>query len=284
MFRDLATFGAMIRLEHTLFALPFALLSACYASNRGWPEWGTLGWICLAMVSARSAAMGFNRLVDARFDAANPRTAGRALPQGRISSGAVAAIVLACAALFVASAAALNEFALALSPVALLIVLGYSYTKRFTSLSHFVLGLGLACAPMGAWIGVRGSFAAMPALFALAVLLWVAGFDILYACQDVAADEEAGLHSIPRRLGIPAALRLAAFLHLVTVAVLVAAVPLFGLGRFYAVGCAVIGGLLAYEHWIVRPDDLRRVNEAFFAVNACVGAILLAAGMGDLWF
>jgi 4-hydroxybenzoate polyprenyltransferase len=245
--RQARTILAMIRFEHTLFALPFAFLGMILGAE-GWPPWRVVGWIAVAMVGARSAAMGFNRLADRRLDAENPRTAGRALPAGEISPAAVALFVAASAALLVVAAWRLNPLALALSPLALAIVLGYSYTKRFTWASHLVLGLGLAGAPLGAWIAVRGEVA--PAAFALAgaVVLWVAGFDVLYALQDLDFDRRRGLHSIPARFGVRGALLLSALFHAGTLALLAglpwlyrpAAGPALGVG--YAVGWARGGG------------------------------------------
>src|ERR1700688_4411895 len=204
----------MIKFEHTLFALPFAFMGMLLAA-RGWPPWRTMGWIVVAMVGARSAAMGWNRLVDRRIDAANPRTAGRALPAGQVTPAFVAGFVAASAALLAVAAWQLNPLALALSPVALAILLLYSYTKRFTWASHLVLGLSLAGAPLGAWIAVRGDVAAPPLALGGAVLLWVAGFDVLYALQDVDFDRRAGLFSVPARFGVRAALWLSALLHAV---------------------------------------------------------------------
>ena len=272
----------LVRFSHTLFALPFALAGALLAARlHGAPPWMTWVLVCVAMVCARTAAMAWNRLVDRRFDAANPRTAGRHLPRGLVSPPVAAAVTLAAAAGLVASAFALNPLCGWLSPVALAITLGYSWTKRVTAASHLVLGLGLACAPVGAWLAVTGAFAVPPLVLGLAVLLWVAGFDVIYATQDVDFDRGAGLHSMPARLGVPVALRLSAVLHAGTVAALAATGIAAGLGWPFFAGVAVAAALLAWEHALVRPDDLARVNTAFFTANACVSALVLAAVGAD---
>src|SRR5688572_28877926 len=274
----------LIRFSHTVFALPFALLSAALAWTDepfGWPD---LVGILLCMVFARSAAMAFNRLADRRLDAANPRTAGRHLPAGTLSVGTVAAFTALTAAGFVASTLLFllreppNPWPLYLSGPVLLFVLGYSLTKRFTSLAHFWLGAALMLAPIAAWIAVRGPTDLLPpTLLGLAVLFWVSGFDILYACQDVDFDKKAGLHSVPARLGVPASLRIAAVCHAVMFGLLVGlgfASP--HLGAVYFTGLAAIGALLVYEHRLVRPDDLSRVNRAFFQVNGVISVGLFA--------
>jgi 4-hydroxybenzoate polyprenyltransferase len=279
----------MIKFEHTVFALPFAFLGMMLAAG-GWPRWRTVGWIVVAMVGARSAAMGFNRLADRGIDAANPRTSERALPAGRISVAFVATFVVASLALFVLAAWRLNPLTLALSPVAIAIVLGYSYTKRFTSLSHFVLGLALAGAPIGAWIAVRGSIEPPALALGVAVLLWVAGFDILYALQDVDFDRASGLHSIPAALGTGRSLVVSALLHLGMLVLLWRLPALYAsatpgasaLGLWYRLGLAGCAALLAYQHWIVRPDDLSRLDAAFFQANGLLGVWLFAATAVDL--
>lgn len=286
MIRTLVVVLEMIKFQHTVFALPFALVSFFYAAE-GMPAAATgtrLAWVLAAMVAARSAAMAFNRIADARYDAANPRTAARAIPRGEVSLRAAWAFTLATAAAFVVCAAMLNRLCLALSPVALAVILGYSFGKRITALSHFWLGLSLAIAPPAAWIAVRGTLDhAFPLVLAAAVLLWTAGFDILYACQDVAFDRAAGLHSIPARFGVPAALRTSAGLHVLVVVALVALAAVGHLGAVYLCGCTAITGLLAYEHALVTPNDLRRVNEAFFAVNAVVSVTVMTTAMVELW-
>ncbi len=273
----------MIKIEHTLFALPFALLGMVLAAA-GWPSWRAVGWIVVAMVGARSAAMGFNRLADRQIDAANPRTATRALPAGLVTPGFVTGFVIASAALLVLAAWRLNPLALALAPVALLIVLGYSYTKRFTALAHLVLGLALAGAPLGAWIAVRGDIAAPPLLLAGVVLLWVAGFDVLYALQDQDFDRQNGLHSIPARLGTVGSLWTSGALH-AAMLVLLALLPRFypGLGTGFWVGYAGCVLLLAYQHAIVRPSDLSRLNAAFFTTNGLLSIWLFAAIATDVF-
>lgn len=272
----------LIKFQHTVFALPFAVWSA-FVAARGVPADWQIGWILVAMVGARSAAMAFNRLADERFDAANPRTAQRHLPRKLISRRQVWAFTIASAALFVWAAYSLNPLTFALSPVALAIILGYSYSKRFTSLSHFWLGLSLAIAPVGAWIAVTGSFAVPPLWLALAVFLWTAGFDIIYSCQDYRFDVEAGLKSIPGRIGVSGALRVSALLHLFMILALGAFLFSAHLGWVCWGGLLAVTGLLAYEHWLVRPEDLQRVNTAFFTVNAIVSFGLMSAGLLDLF-
>ncbi|TDI12829.1 MAG: 4-hydroxybenzoate octaprenyltransferase [Acidobacteria bacterium] len=271
----------MIKFQHTLFALPFAFTGMILAA-RGLPRWGTLLWVMLAMVGARSAALTFNRIADRRFDAANPRTAGRALPAGKISLGFAAGFVVVSAGLFVLAAAMLNPLCFALSPVALLVALGYSFTKRFTPLSHFVLGLSLAMAPMGGWLAVTGTFGIQPLLLSFAVLAWTAGFDILYACQDRDFDRRAGLHSIPARWGVRASLRASSLLHSLTVLALVGLIPLADLGWIYLAGMGLIAAFLFYEHSLVSPANLGRLNVAFFQVNAWVSVLIFTVTLFDL--
>jgi 4-hydroxybenzoate polyprenyltransferase len=258
-----AAYGRMIRFSHSVFALPFALASASLAAKAAGVTAGQLLWIVVAMVSARSAAMGFNRLVDRAIDARNPRTAARELPKGVLSAREVSLFVAMSTAAFVLAAAMLNPLCLALSPVALAIVFGYSYTKRFTAASHLVLGLSLAVAPVGAWLAITGRFDAVPIVLAAAVLLWVAGFDTIYACQDAEFDRAAGLHSIPARLGVPRALALSRAMHVVAVALLGGLYVLAPLHPVYLLGVAVVAGLLAWEHTLVRSSDLSRVMQAF---------------------
>jgi 4-hydroxybenzoate polyprenyltransferase len=262
----------MIKWEHSIFALPFALTGAILAA-RGWPSWRTLGLIVVCMVAARSAAMSFNRLVDAEFDATNPRTAMRAIPAGALTRRFAAVFTLVCCVVFVLGAAALNRTTLLLSPIALVVVLGYSFTKRFTSWSHVVLGLALGIAPAAAWIAVRGTLAPQVLVLVAAVLLWVGGFDVLYACQDVQHDTETGLHSIPRSLGLNVAFWVARAMHVGMLALLLWMVKLFALGPVALVGVAVVALLLAYEHAIVRPNDLRRMNAAFFLLNGVISVV-----------
>lgn len=281
--RPLRTVLEMIKFEHTLFALPFALLGMVLAAE-GWPPARTVFWIVVAMVGARSAAMGFNRLVDRRIDAANPRTAARALPAGLVTPAFVAMFVAVSAALLLLAAWQLNPLCLKLAPVALAILLGYSYTKRFTAFSHLALGLALAGAPLGAWIAVRGSVAATPLLLAGVVLLWVGGFDVLYALQDQDFDSRSGLHSIPARFGALPALWISVALHAAMLALLALLPRIYppGLGAVYWVGVAGCVALLGYQHSIVRPGDLPRLNAAFFTANGLLATWLFAATAVDL--
>lgn len=281
MFRKLKIILDMIKFEHTVFALPFAIMSAFIASD-GLPPLDKCGWILLAMVGARSCAMAFNRLVDAKIDGANPRTAMRAIPTGLISTGLVWIFTAVSAAVLVFSAYNLNPLTFALSPLALAITMGYSYTKRFTSLSHFWLGLSLSIAPIGAWIAVKGTFDWIPMLLGLSVLLWTAGFDIIYACQDFEFDRKHRLHSIPARFGIRRALWLSSALHLITVAILVGLAVLPNLGTLYLIGVGIVTFILIYEHAIVRPNDLSRVNLAFFTLNGMVSLVLSVLSVADL--
>lgn len=280
--RPLVLILRMIKWEHTVFALPFALLSLLVASE-GRPDPATLGWIVVAMVGARSTAMAFNRLADARFDAANPRTATREIPSGALERGPVIVFTLATAALFVFAAAMLNPLCFALSPVALLIVWSYSLTKRFTAFSHLFLGLALGVAPIGAWLAVTGAFAAFPLVLALAVLCWVAGFDVLYACQDLDFDRAAGLHSIPAWLGPRGARWFARAMHGIAVGAWGVAFASVGLGGIALAGVVVAALLLGYEHWLVRGEDLSRIDKAFFQINSWIGMVLLASTLLELY-
>ncbi len=260
-------YGRMIRFSHSVFALPFALTAAALAVRESGAGAGQvarqIAWIVVAMVSARSAAMGFNRLVDQAIDARNPRTAMRELPRGVVSRGEAWVFVAASAAGLVLAAAMLNPLCLALSPVALAIVFGYSYTKRFTPASHLVLGLSLAIAPVGAWLAIRGRFELPPVALGLAVLLWVAGFDTLYACQDVEFDRREGLRSLPVSLGIERSLVVARVMHAGTVALLLLMFRLVPLHPVYLGGVLAVAAILAWEHSLVRPTDLSRVMQAF---------------------
>lgn len=265
-----------IKVSHSVFALPFALMGAFLAADGPPGGWVAL-WTVVAAVAARTAAMTFNRLVDRHFDAVNPRTATRALATGAISPGEAWAVVAVSAAVFVAACAALNPLTLRLAPGVLALTLGYSLTKRFTALAHLVLGAALALAPLGGWVAVSGSLAGYPAVLSAAVLLWVAGFDIVYACLDDAFDRSAGLHSIPSRLGRPAALGLARAFHLLAFAGFAWTGWRFGLGLPYAVGLVAAGAALAYEHAIVNPRDLSRLQVSFLTMNGLVSAVLFAA-------
>jgi 4-hydroxybenzoate polyprenyltransferase len=281
--QTLSTVLEMIKFEHTLFALPFAFLGMLLAAE-GWPSWRTVFWIVVAMVGARSAAMAWNRLVDRGIDAANPRTAGRALPAGQVTPGAVAVFATASAALLVLAAWQLNQLAFYLSPLALFILLLYSYTKRFTWASHLILGLALSGAPLGAWIAVRGDVRATPLVIAAAVLLWVAGFDVLYALQDQEFDRGYGLFSIPARFGVVGSLWISGTLHAVML-ILLALLPRIyppGLGAWYWAGWAGCAALVSYQHWVVRPGDLSRLNAAFFTANGALSVWLFAATALDI--
>ena len=266
----------MIKIEHTLFALPFAFLGAMLAAN-GLPSAWQVLWIVVAMAGARSAAMAFNRISDRSFDAKNPRTASRAIPSGQLSVGFVWAFTVAAAALFFLAAAMLNRLTLILAPVALASVLLYSFTKRWTQLSHLVLGWCLSIAPTGAWIAVRGEIGSVvPLLLSLVVFLWTAGFDVLYACQDFEFDRREGLRSIPARVGINRALWIARALHAAAFLALISLFVVTKLGPIALVGVVATAALLVYQHRLVRADDLSRLNAAFFTTNAFVSVILLA--------
>ncbi len=273
MLRKLKTLLEMIKIEHTVFALPFAFLGAVFAAQ-GIPRPVQIGLILLAMVGARSAAMAFNRLVDLPYDALNPRTATRALPKRLLSKGSVVAFVVASSCLFAFAAAMLNPLAFKLSPVALGIVLLYSYTKRFTWLTHIFLGLALGCAPIGAWIAIRGNFSTVPLMLGIAVLLWVAGFDIIYSCQDLDFDRRQPLYSIPKRFGISGALWISAGAHALMVVLLAFLFRREGLGPISFAGLGAVALLLAYEHSLVKPSDLTRANAAFFTVNGWISVLL----------
>ena len=272
----------MIKWEHSVFALPFALCGAMLAAG-GLPTAHQLIWIVVAMVAARSAAMAFNRLADASLDAANPRTQTRALPAGHLTPAFVATFVVISCAVFILAAAELNRPALLLSPVALAVLLAYSYTKRFTRWSHLVLGFALGIAPSAAWIAVRGSLDPRILLLTAAVTFWVGGFDVLYACQDYDFDREAGLHSIPRFLGVARALWVARAFHLLMLFLLVALLLVFGMGKLAVVGVIAVALLLAYEHSLVSADDLSRLNAAFFTMNGVISVIFLVFVAGDVW-
>ena len=271
----------MIKWEHSIFALPFALCGAMLAAG-GLPAWHQLGWIIVAMVSARSAAMAFNRLADASIDAANPRTAIRALPAGLLSPSFVTSFVLISCGVFVLAASQLNRLTLWLSPVALAVVLAYSYSKRFTRFSHLFLGFALGIAPAAAWIAVRGSLDPRILLLTAAVTFWVGGFDVIYACQDYEFDRSQGLHSLPRYLGIHSALRIARVFHLFMLTLLVALIFVFGLGKLAVAGVIAVALLLAYEHSLVRHDDLSRLNAAFFTMNGVISVVFFVFVAADL--
>jgi 4-hydroxybenzoate polyprenyltransferase len=264
----------MIKFEHTLFALPFAFLGAVLAAN-GLPSWWQILWITVAMFGARSAAMTFNRIIDRKFDAENPRTANRELPSGKLSLSFAWSFFIVSVALFEIAAYSLNWLTFVLSPVALLSVLGYSYAKRFTSLAHLILGWSLAISPTAAWIAVRGSIdSEVPLLLSLLVMMWTAGFDVLYACQDFEFDKKAGLRSIPARFGIKNSLWIARIFHLQAFIVLVLLYLVSELNWLALVGVFAVGALMIYQHTLVKLNDLSRMNAAFFTTNAFVSVIL----------
>jgi len=280
----------MIRFSHTLFALPFALIAACLAwrqnAQEGHPfRWQELAGILLCMVFARSTAMAFNRLVDRRIDADNPRTAGRHLPAGILNVARVVAFCVACSLLFVASTLLFwpNPWPLYLSVPVLVFLCGYSYAKRFTALCHYWLGAALCLSPIAAWIAIRGELAWPPVFLGGAVFFWVGGFDIIYACQDAEFDKERGLFSIPARLGVGRSLKLALVSHVLMLLCLAGLWWTAELGWVFVAGIALVAVLLAYEHWLVRPDDLARVNLAFFHVNAVISVGLLVVAVADMW-
>jgi 4-hydroxybenzoate polyprenyltransferase len=271
----------MIKWEHSVFALPFALTGAVLAAQ-GWPTLRVLGWIIVCMVAARSAAMAFNRLVDARLDAANPRTAMRALPAGALTSKFVTGFVVVSVLIFALGAAMLNPLTLKLAPFALMVVLAYSYMKRITRWSHVVLGLALGIAPSAAWIAVRGSLDPRIIVLTIAVLLWVGGFDVLYACQDFEHDRMAGLNSVPQSFGLNAAFWIARAMHIGMLLMLCWLIALFGLGKTAVFGIVVVALLLLYEHLIISPKDMRRMNAAFFTLNGVISVVFFAFVAADV--
>ncbi len=281
IFSGLRVFLEAIKFSHTVFALPFAFTGAVLAAQ-GLPTLYQAFWIVLAMVGARTAAMGMNRLIDAGIDAANPRTRNRAIPAGLLTRRAVAVWIAASLALLLVAARMLNPLCLLLAPVAVFFLVIYSYCKRFTSLSHLVLGVCLAAAPLGAWIAVRGSVGLPALLLAVAVLFWVAGFDILYALQDLEFDGKAGLFSIPARLGVRGALMAARLCHLITVVMLSWLGAAAGLGIVYLAGATLAALLLAYEHWLVRGGDLSRLDAAFFLVNGYISIAVFVFTLVDV--
>jgi 4-hydroxybenzoate polyprenyltransferase len=272
-----------IKVEHTIFALPFAYLGMVLAA-RGWPGWHVFLWVTIAMVAARTIAMAANRLIDRRLDARNPRTAGRHLPRGLLQPRDLRAAAALSAALFLVAAWQLGPLCLALAPLALVFLVGYSYTKRVTWLSHWILGVTDGAAAAGAWIAVRGTMETPAWLLWLAVTVWIAGFDLLYACQDVEFDRREGLHAFPARFGVAAALRAAHACHVLTALALAAVGVSLGLGLAYWAGLLVVAGLLVYEHSLVSADDLSRLDMAFFNVNGYISVITFVAAVAGLWF
>jgi 4-hydroxybenzoate polyprenyltransferase len=281
----LSAIFADIKFQHTVFAMPFAVMSAFIAAG-GIPEAEKMIWIVVCMAGARSAAMAFNRIVDARFDVNNPRTKNRALPSGRVDMKNYWLFLIASSALFVFAAGMLNNLALYLSPVALVVVFFYSFTKRFTAYSHFWLGLAISIAPVGAWVAIREEISFVSLLLGAAVVFWLIGFDILYSCMDVAFDRESNLNSIPQKFGVENALRIAFASHCLMIVLLFALLqPVNELGILYGAGVLIVAGLLIYEHSLVRPDDLSKINMAFFNVNGVISVGLMVFIIVDCtWF
>jgi 4-hydroxybenzoate polyprenyltransferase len=272
----------MIKIEHSIFALPFALLGAILAAD-GFPPLRVLFWIVVAMIGARSTAMAFNRLVDRNFDGENPRTKNRAIPAGLVTVGFVKVFVLISSLVFFLASAMLNHLTLLLSPVALASILLYSYAKRYTAYTHLMIGWCLAIAPTGAWIAVQGGLdSPIPWCLSLAVMTWTAGFDIIYSCQDIEFDSQAGLHSIPERFGISRALWVSRGLHLATFLSLLVVAWLSGMRALGVLGLVATAVLLIRQHFLVRPDDLSRVDQAFFTTNAYISVILFFAMGGEI--
>jgi len=280
--QKITTLLNLIKFSHTIFSFPFAVMSAFLAAG-GMPGIKQLLLIIAALVTARSAAMSFNRLVDTHYDVNNPRTTYRVALQKKIGRTNMWMFTILCIALFILCAWLLNRLAFYMSPLAIFIIFGYSYTKRFTHLSHFVLGLALALSPIGAWVGIQGTLAVTPFLLAFTVVLWTAGFDIIYACQDVEHDVRSGLHSIPRRLGIKGALILSGILHLFMVGILLLLPRYTSLSIIYSIGVYIVAALLLYEHSLVKPKDLSRVNTAFFTVNGIVSMGLMGVTLIDIF-
>ena len=275
MLVKLSEIFADIKIQHTVFALPFAIMSAFIAAA-GFPEINKILWILVCMVGARSAAMAFNRIVDARFDANNPRTQDRALPAGRVDIKSYWLFLIISSAFFIYAASMLNSLALYLSPVALLVVFFYSFTKRFTAYSHFWLGLAISIAPIGAWVAIREEISFSSLILGVAVVFWLVGFDILYSCMDVEFDRRSGLKSIPQKFGIENALRIALISHVMMVVFLLGLLLFVDeLGFLYFAGVVIVTGLLFYEHYLVRPDDLSKINIAFFNMNGMISIGLM---------
>jgi len=281
-FLRLFTIFKLIKFSHTIFSFPFAVMSAFIAAG-GMPEIRQLLLIIGALIMARSCAMSFNRLVDAKYDIHNPRTAYRIQLQNNIGKANLWVFTISCTILFVVCAGMLNRLSLIISPLALLVIFGYSYTKRFTNFSHIVLGLSLSLSPIGAWIGVTGSITAAPFVLALAVLLWTAGFDIIYACQDLQSDIKAKLHSIPKMMGIKNSLKLSSVLHILVVITLVLFMYFTSLNYVYLGGVVFVGIMLIYEHSLIKPHDLSKINLAFFTVNGIISMILMVTTIVDIF-
>lgn len=281
LFRRVGIMLEAIKFEHTIFALPFALIAALLAKG-GWPSWHEMLWLLLAMVGARSSAMMMNRIADLEYDRRNPRTAERALPAGQLSLLQAWIFTMLATLLLIFAAAMLNRLALMLSPLAILILWGYSYSKRFTSLSHLWLGLALGIAPSAVWIALTGEITLTPLILSAAVLLWTAGFDIIYSCQDYQFDKSAGLFSLPVRLGLAGALRLSAILHLLAFLMLLNFALLAQLNFAFLIALIPVGLLLVYQHRIISADDLSRVNAAFFTANGMISILLFAGAAIDV--
>jgi len=280
--QKISVFMEMIKFAHTIFALPFALSAALLAA-RGLPSGRQLFFIALAMVGARTAAMAMNRLIDADIDAQNPRTAGRAIPAGLLSKGAVLGAIILSVALLLWSAAMLNPLCLRLSPIALFFLVLYSYCKRFTALAHLVLGICLAAAPIGAWVALRGTIELPAIVLGLIVLFWVSAFDMLYALQDLEYDRSVGLHSIPVALGVNGSLWLSRLFHLITMGLLIWLILLMGLGIWFWIGSGAMSAMLLYEHWLLRGGDLTKLDAAFFTMNGYISLTFLAATAADVF-
>ena len=276
---------SLIKFSHTVFALPFALLGFFLAVKTTETnfDWKILGLVVLCMVFARSAAMAFNRLIDTEIDKDNPRTAIREIPAGIIGKSSALVFVILNSLFFVAATYFINTICFYLSPVALLVILGYSYTKRFTFLCHLVLGLGLSLAPIGSWLAVTGKFSLLPILFSFAVLFWVSGFDIIYALQDEAFDKSKGLHSIPSAIGTKNALLLSSIFHICSAAFILTAGFIGNAGMFYWIAAAIFSGLLLYQHSLVKPNDLSKVNIAFFTTNSIASIVFATLAIADLY-
>jgi 4-hydroxybenzoate polyprenyltransferase len=279
--QKIVVFLEMIKFSHTVFALPFAFSGALLAA-RGLPEAQQIFWIVMAMVGARTTAMGLNRLVDAEIDARNPRTAGRAIPAGLISKGTTLGFILASLALLLVAASQLNPLCLKLAPLAVFFLVLYSYCKRFTSLAHVVLGICLAAAPIGAWIAIRGKIEAPSLILGGAVLFWVAGFDILYALQDLDFDRKAGLHSIPVLLGVDGSLWAARIFHLVMLGLLLGLLTTMQLGGFFMAGILLAAVMLLYEHWLLRDGNLEKLDAAFFNMNGYISIVILLSTTAEV--
>ncbi|MCX5882363.1 MAG: putative 4-hydroxybenzoate polyprenyltransferase [Deltaproteobacteria bacterium] len=278
---QILNFGRMIKFSHTVFALPFALSAVVLAHRSAEITFQTFFWILVAMVSARSAAMGFNRIVDNRFDRLNPRTANRHIPSGTVSSLSAILFISGFSIAFILASAMISRLCFWLSMPVLVILFFYSYTKRFTSLSHLYLGMSISLAPLGAWIAVTGRFEPAILILCIALLTYIAGFDILYACQDVQFDQKIGLFSIPSRLGVKAAFHISSILHVATFISLTALFLIFDLGMVYLLALVIIGVLLVFQHRVIRPHDLAHIELAFFHANSAISILLFLGILGD---